>query len=163
MNNFSLLFKFNFFFSLMFFTAFLSFNNHYSIFTDLLLLLATISTVSILYMLLYIPLCSSVLLKRYGLYFCVIVFSIIHVFTVFDFFIYRIYHFHVNAMVIDILSSPDAIESLQLGLLPKILAIAFIVCIVLLQCYVIRKLLNTDTSIKNRWNKKYNKLENKRK
>jgi membrane-anchored protein YejM (alkaline phosphatase superfamily) len=86
-----------------------------------------------------------------------IIFTAVHSFIALDFFIYRIYSFHINAMVIDIMLSPAAAESIDMGIYPPLLAITFIASILLIQYLFIQKLVKTNVTTKNRINKIYNK------
>jgi len=157
MAKFSLLFKFNFVISALMFFVFLSFNNQYSLPSFLLLVAASVSSAALLYALLYLPLLPTVLFKRAGLYLCGGIFTLAHSAIALDFFIFRIYGFHINAMVIDIMLSPAAAESIDMGVAPLILGFAFIANLLTVQYFVIKRILQTQSASHQKLNKLYNK------
>jgi membrane-anchored protein YejM (alkaline phosphatase superfamily) len=61
-------------------------------------------------------------------------------------------------MVINILTSPDAMDSIQLGVMPYILFMSIIVFFIAFEIFLIKKLFNTADEIKSKLNKKLNKL-----
>jgi membrane-anchored protein YejM (alkaline phosphatase superfamily) len=61
-------------------------------------------------------------------------------------------------MVLNILTSPDAMDSIQLGLVPMLLFIFFIILLISFEVYLIKKLLSWDKLKKSTLNKKLNKL-----
>jgi len=139
------------------FFVFLSFNNQYSLPSFLLLVAASVSSAALLYALLYLPLLPTVLFKRAGLYLCGGIFTLAHSAIALDFFIFRIYGFHINAMVIDIMLSPAAAESIDMGVAPLILGFAFIANLLTVQYFVIKRILQTQSASHQKLNKLYNK------
>jgi len=156
--NYSLFFKINMFFSTSLFFIFLTSNNHYSFFEFILLVFATISSAVILYSLIYILLFIFTYKNKLILYISSFIFLFVNLSLVIDFFIFKIYKFHINAMVINIITSPDAMDSIQIGIMPVILLVGLLVSFVLLEFYIIKKLLLTDEDKKQYLNKKTNKL-----
>jgi len=57
-----------------------------------------------------------------------------------DFFIYKLYNFHINAMVLNILTSPDAMDSIQTGYAPVILFIFIVVFFIAIEIFLYKKL-----------------------
>lgn len=117
-----LFFKLNWLFTLFIFISFLSFLPSFSLTSFPLALLAAISSASILYFLLYLLLFIPLRYGgRLGLFISSFTFLAINFSLIGDFFIYRLYHFHINAMVLNLISSPSAIKSMGLGAAPFIL------------------------------------------
>jgi membrane-anchored protein YejM (alkaline phosphatase superfamily) len=61
-------------------------------------------------------------------------------------------------MVINILTSPDAMDSIQLGTTPLIAFIMIVISFVVYEIFLIKKLSNTDIHLKELLNKKINKV-----
>jgi membrane-anchored protein YejM (alkaline phosphatase superfamily) len=86
------------------------------------------------------------------------VFVVFDISLIIDFFIYKIYGFHINAMVINILTSPDAMDSIQLGSAPLIAFICFILLLIFFEFYLANKTWKLKDE-KAQWlNKKLNKI-----
>ncbi len=143
---------------MLLFAAFLFYNEGYTFITFSITLLGAISSVTILYILFYILLFLFTFTQRFVLYLASIIFIITNVALVVDFFIYRLFNFHINAMVLNILTSPDAMDSIQTGLLPIIIFILFIVGFVGFEFYLIKKLEASDSEVKKQLNGKMNKI-----
>ena len=156
--NFSLFFKSNLFLTTLFFVAFLFYNTNYTIVSFTVTLLGAISSATILYMLFYILLFGFTFFKRLVLYFSMVLFVITNVGLVVDFFIYRLFKFHINAMVLNILTSPDAMDSLQIGILPVIAFVLLFFSFIGFEFYLIKKLSNLDSSYKKELNRKINRV-----
>ena len=154
--NYSLFFKANMFITICLFLVFMLNNNHYSITSFFLTLLASISSAVILYILIYIVSFIFSYKNNFILYFLAIIFLGINLSLVIDFFIYKIYSFHINAMVINIITSPDAMDSIQIGILPIILFIILCIFFILIEYYLIKKILNSNNQSKNNLNKSIN-------
>jgi membrane-anchored protein YejM (alkaline phosphatase superfamily) len=75
-----------------------------------------------------------------------------------DFFIYKLFHFHINAMVLNILTSPDAVDSIQAGVLPFILSIVLIIGFILFELKLINSIKKRNDTYKIALNSKINKL-----
>ncbi len=56
-----------------------------------------------------------------------------------DFFIYKLFHFHLNAMVLNILTSPDAKDSIQSGIAPVALFFFFLIALISIEIFFIKK------------------------
>ncbi|MDP8099102.1 sulfatase-like hydrolase/transferase [Pasteurella atlantica] len=157
---FSLLYKYNFFLTTLIFLSFLIFNSHYTTLSLTLSILGAISSAAILYALLYLALFLFQFLGKKGLYFIALCFLIVDIALVTDFFIYRLYHFHINAMVLNILTSPKAFDSIQLGMMPIIFSILCVGIGILFEIYLVNKLSNNTQSLETlrTKNKKINKF-----
>lgn len=149
----SLFFKANLLFSSILFLFFLQYNQNYSGSELLLLILASLSSAAILYLLLYILLFIFTWTKTFILYFSALVFVVVNIGLIVDFFIFRLYKFHINAMVLNILTSPDAADSIQLGILPVLLFSGLILTLIGAELYLIKKLLKTPEKNKVDLNK----------
>lgn len=61
-------------------------------------------------------------------------------------------------MVINILTSPDSMDSIQFGLAPVLAFLAFISALIFFEFYLIKKLFKSENETKDALNKKLNKL-----
>jgi len=156
--NFSLLFKANLFLTTLIYLLFLQYNSNYEPLNLIITMLGTISSVSILYILLFILFFLFSFTKKFVLYLSAFIFSLVNIGLIVDFFIFRLYKFHINAMVLNILTSPDATDSIQLGFISVLVFIFFIILLISFEVYLIKKLLPWDTLKKSTLNKKLNKL-----
>lgn len=157
-NNFSLLFKMNLLFSILLFLLFLQYNSNYNIINLTITTLGAISSATILYVLLFVLLFLFSFTKKFVLYLSAFVFTLVNIGLIVDFFIFKLYKFHINAMVLNILTSPDAMDSIQLGLMPIVLFLFFIITLISFELYLIKKLLSSDIVKKSTLNKRLNKL-----
>jgi len=138
------------------FLPFLQYNQNYKIGELWMVILGLISSATILYVLLYILLFILSFSKKFILYFSAFIFTMVNIGLIIDFFIFRLYKFHINAMVLNILTSPDAIDSIQLGTIPLILFIVLILGFVGFELYIIKKLLRGNEENKCNLNKRLN-------
>jgi len=155
---FALTFKFNLLITSLLFLAFLSYNTYESLSVTLFSILAALSTAATLYIIYYIvfkPL-SFLFAKIY--YLSVLVFIVSDIALIVDFFIYRIWKFHIDAMVPNILFSPAAADSIQTGIAPVAAFITFIVTLLLLNYFIVRKINFTPIQLVEQTNKKLNKI-----
>ena len=120
-------------------------------------LLGAISSATILYMLFYILLFGFTFFKRFVLYFSMAIFVMTDVTLVVDFFIYRLFKFHINAMVVNILTSPDAMDSVQTGIFPIVAFVFLVFSFIGLDFYLIKKLSNLESGYKKELNRKINR------
>ena len=156
--SFSLFFKANFFLTCILFILFLQYNNNYQIVDFFLAFLGAISSAAILYALLYVLLFVFKFTGRFGLYLAGLIFTLIDVGLLVDFFIYKLFKFHINGMVMNILTSPDAMDSIQAGIMPVIALFVIFAVIVSAEIYLIKKLQKTKASTKESLNQRLNKL-----
>ncbi len=155
MIRFSLLHKYNLFLTTIIFLAFLSFNENYTLLSFILAFFGAISSACILYIVLYLALFGFSFLKKIGLYLASFCFGIVNLILIVDFFIFRLYKFHINGMVLNILTSPDAAESIQLGTPALLALIVFIASIFICEFLLARVLLKKE--LKELKNKTLNK------
>lgn len=155
--SFSLLFKANLLVTALLFVAFLNFNDGYSILTFGLSFLAAISSAAILVLVLYILLFIFSFWRKKGLYVVAALFIFLDLGIITDFFIYRIYHFHINAMVLNILTSPAAADSIQLGVAPYLAIAGIIISLFAFEWFVIKTIQKRSTEDTAALNRKLNK------
>lgn len=156
--NFSLFFKANFTLTTIIFLLFLQYNNNYQIIDFFLAFLGAISSASILYALLYLLLFLFKFTGRFGLYLSGIIFVTLDLGLLVDFFIYKVFKFHINGMVINIITSPDAMDSIQAGAMPVIVFFLVITALLFFEIFLIRKLQKSNSSSKTSLNSHLNKL-----
>ena len=118
--------------------------------------LATISTSMTLYLIFYILLAPLSFFGRFTLYSAAFIFISANIILVVDFFIYRIWKFHINAMVLNILMSPDAADSVQAGLAPTLTAIFIIVVLIGFEIYLIKSITSKVPQKNKKLNSKIN-------
>ena len=155
--SFSLFFKANLFLTTALFIAFLIYNQDYTTVSFIVTLLGAISTATTLYILFYILLFGFSFFKRFSLYLSMVVFVVTNVALVVDFFIYRLFKFHINAMVLNILTSPDAMDSIQTGILPIVVFLLLVVGFIWFELYLIKKLEALNGEYKRELNSKLNR------
>jgi len=155
--NFSIFFKMNMFVSIFLFVNFLYHINNYT-FLNFIVIIGAISSATILYIVLYAILFIFTFSKNFVLYLSFVVFLFTNLFLVVDFFIFKLYRFHINAMVLNILTSPAAMSSIQLGLGAIILVVSTIIILILFEIFVIIKLFKYNYNKKYIFNKKLNKI-----
>ena len=155
---FALFFKANFLLTTLLFTAFLFLNEYNSLYTLFLTFLGAVSTVATLYIIFFII---SLFLRpfRKAIFIIMgIIFIITDISIIVDFFIYKIYHFHINAIVINIITSPDALDSIQLGIAPVVAFIIFILFLIGFEFFIYQFLKQKDDKYLYEKNKFYNKV-----
>ena len=157
-SSFSLFYKANLLLTSILFVMFLQYNTDYTFITFSITFLGAVSSAVILYILLYILLILFLFIHRVLFYLSGFIFVVVNLGLIVDFFIFRLYKFHINAMVINILTSPDALDSIQLGTAPVVLFFGLIAAFVGFELFIMRKLLKLDEEFKVKLNKKLNKM-----
>jgi len=155
---FALFFKYNFLITALLFTFFMLHLGKTGAMTSILVFAGAVSSAAILYMVLWLL---SFLLrpaKRAVLYIFGLLFILIDLGLIVDFFIYRLYKFHINAMVLNIITSPDAMDSLQIGMVPALLFGLFVLLFAAGEFLMIRRLLRMDEARAIAQNRKWNRL-----
>lgn len=156
--DFSLFFKANLFLTTTLFLFFLSYNENYTFFNFLLLFLATVSSSIVLYVFIYIALFIFKLTNKFIMYLASFVFMFVNIGLVVDFFIFRVYKFHINAMVLNIMLSPDAMDSIQIGFFPILVFVLVVLGFFFFEVILIRKLFEGYLYKKERLNDSLNRL-----
>jgi len=157
-NNFSLFVKINLFLTIAIYLLFLSLGQNYTLLSFTLTSMGAISTAATLVLVLYLLFYFTAYLKKPGLYLFSLAFVILDLALIVDFFIHRIYHFHINAMVLNIITSPAAIDSIQLGIAPYIMFFVIIAALIAFEFYTIRFLYRYDEAKKASMNRKLNRV-----
>ncbi len=157
-NQYSLFFKANFFLTCILFLLFLQYNNKYQIVDFFLAFFGAISTATILYALLYLLLFILRFAGKTGLYLAALAFVILDIGLVIDFFIYKVFKFHINGMIINILTSPDALDSIQTGIMPIIVLLLVLSALFAFEFFLIKKLQQQNEASRARLNKRLNHL-----
>ena len=151
-------FKYNLFLTICLYLAFLVFNSDYSFLSFIATFFGTISSAIILYILLYIVLLPFAFSKRLILYIASVIFIFVDISLVVDFFIYKLYSFHINAMVLNILLSPSAFDSIQIGTTPIVLFISFVLGLVIFENMLIKSFDKYSSNYLETYNKSFNKV-----
>jgi membrane-anchored protein YejM (alkaline phosphatase superfamily) len=100
--------------------------------------MGAISTAASLYLIFYLltlPLKFNPKIRVFAL---AVIFTLTDIVLVTDFFIYKIFNFHINPMVLNILTSPEAFDSIQIGKTPVFIFILFIVVFIFAQFHIIK-------------------------
>lgn len=139
-NNFSRLIKYNFLISLVICTLFIFQNSGYSFFSILTTLVGVLSTVSSFYLIFLILTLPFFYLNSFRVYFASFLFLIFNLFLLIDLFIFRLYNTHINAMILDIMFSPAALNSIDLGVIPYIIVGLLIFILIYIQYYIVTKI-----------------------
>ena len=156
--NYLLYLKFNLFLTIVIFLSFLSHYQDYTTLNFFFTLLASVSSAVILYIVVYMLLFIFSYTRNMILYFSMLVFTLIDISLISDFFIYKLFHFHINAMVLNIFTSPDALDSIQAGVLPFILSIVLFLGFIFFEFKLLKNIQNRPSHKKRRLNTKINKL-----
>jgi membrane-anchored protein YejM (alkaline phosphatase superfamily) len=138
----------NLFFTSLIYLSFLSLNSGYTPTTLSLAFAGAVSTSSILYLVLYLislPLKFNTRLRAYVLS---TLFILVNITLVTDFFIYKLFNFHINAMVINILTSPKAFDSIQFGIMPVVLFAVIAVSIIAIEIFLLKRSTKHRSDIK---------------
>ena len=156
--NYLLFFKANLFLTIAIFLSFLWHYQDYTLLSFILTFMGTISSAIILYMVLYMLLFIFSFSKTWVLYLSMLLFVFTDIALIVDFFIYKLFHFHINAMVLNILTSPDAMDSIQAGVLPFILSIVLIIGFIFLELKLLNSIRKRNHTYKKVLNSKINKF-----
>ncbi len=137
-HRYALFLKINLFISTLLFLAFLRFNSDVSAPMMLFDAAAAVSTAASLYLLLYLLLLPFSLFSRLILPLSAVIFVLVDLALIADFIIFRIWKFHINAMVLNIIFSPAAMDSIQAGVMPLLLTLGSIALLSVVQFVTIR-------------------------
>ncbi len=141
----ALFFKTNFFITTLFFLAFLSFNEDHG--TLFFTIPAAISTSAMLYLVYYLLLRPFFRFEKVLFPFLTALFTLTNYVLLFDFFLYRIWKFHINAMVLNIIFSPAAFDSIQTGMGPVIVTLVYFLAFVAFELWLWRYLGKKEASL----------------
>ena len=124
---------------------FLNFNHNYSIESFSFTLLALLSTTATLYLIYYIFFRLFFRFKLLTIIFSFI-FTLTNILLLADMGIYRIWGFHINGMVVNIIISPASYASLEMTFLSVIYIMLTIILLISIQYFIVKK-LNTIKNI----------------
>ena len=141
----NLYFKINFFVTTLFFLAFLSFNEDHG--TLFFTVPAAISTSAMLYLVYYLLLRPFFRFERAMFPFLTALFTLTNYVLLFDFFLFRIWKFHINAMVLNIIFSPAAFDSIQIGVGPVIVTLVYFLAFVAFELWLWRCLGKKEAAL----------------
>ncbi|MDR0664713.1 MAG: sulfatase-like hydrolase/transferase [Helicobacteraceae bacterium] len=113
--------KANLLFISVLFVAFLLLAKDFDALALCLSTLAALSTAFMFFVVLWLVCALFGVFRRAGFMVAGAVFTIFELLLIIDFFIYRIYHTHINAMILNIAFSPAALTNIDLGVYPYIL------------------------------------------
>ncbi len=114
---------------------------------------ASLSSITLIYLFLAIILFPFIYLKRSSLYLAAIIIVALNVLILTDFFIFRLYKMHINPMVLNLIFSPAAQESVHIGAMPMLamgVALAVLIGIEWKLLRKIRQITATDAERLNR-------------
>ncbi len=154
----SIFFKVNVLFTTFLYLVFLNFHQFTSFYHLVLIILAMISTSITLSAIFYILLYPFKIVKKIQFFITILVFIFTNISLLIDFIIYKIYKFHINAMVINIITSPKAFDSIQIGLAPFISFGVFIIFLILFQIILIKQIYRINIKSITNLNAKINRL-----
>ncbi|WP_201354009.1 sulfatase-like hydrolase/transferase [Hydrogenimonas urashimensis] len=149
-----LFFKINFFITSLFFLGFLIFNKETK--TLYFTIPAAVSTAALLYLLYFILLRPFFRFYRVVLPLMTALFIVTNYLLLFDFFLFRIWKFHINAMVLNIIFSPAAYDSIQVGYGPPLVTALYFTLFTALELWLIRFIKRHDEQLFS-WNRLFNK------
>lgn len=142
----------------LFYLLFLVYNESSGVLVSLFSIAAAFSTAVTLYLIFYIVIRPFAVYKRTTLAVACMLCILTNLALVVDFFIFRIWKFHINAMVLNILFSPSAYDSIQTGIMPIITAIAIIMGLVIIEFFLVKKLLSLQESTTQQINRSFNRI-----
>ncbi|CAA6815373.1 MAG: Predicted hydrolase [uncultured Campylobacterales bacterium] len=136
--SFKIYLKANLILSFLISLLFLNFHEYTSFFIFSLVIASILSSICILYTLIYLLSLPLLWMKNYLNYIFIPIFSIIQMGLLIDFFIYRLYGTHINAMILNIIMSPASMDSIHPGSATISLMILIAVAIVLFQILLLK-------------------------
>ena len=155
--NLKLFFILNLFITTLIYLLFLTFNKNLDFITTLFDIAATISTATTLYLIIYIIFGLFFRYERVVKIVLSILFFMINFTLVSDFIIYKTWKFHINAMVINIITSPSSWDSLYISRGSIFMIVSIVVSLIFLEIFIF-KVSNKISQIRL---KKINRLFNR--
>ncbi|OQX59557.1 MAG: hypothetical protein B5M52_03065 [Helicobacteraceae bacterium 4484_230] len=146
--------KSNLIISSLLFLAFLIFNPGYDLLSFLFAVFAAISTISTAYLIFALLLIPFLFIKRSAFYIAFILFVLCDFLIVADFFIFRLYKMHINPMILNLVFSPAAQDSVHIGIIPLISIVVTIILFILLELFILKNITNIDNEKAARLNRK---------
>ena len=156
--SFSLFFKANLFLTILLFLGFLGHYQSYTFSNFLFATLASVSSATLLALILYLLSFPFSFIKHWGITFLGILFVLSHMALMVDFFIYKLFHFHINAMVLNIITSPDAMDSIQAGIAPFITLLFALAGCIYFEIFIYKKIQAFSDIYQKNLNQKLNRI-----
>ena len=150
----SIYLKINFLISTIFFMSFLIFYGENN--TILFSTAASISTSAMLYLIYFILFRPFFRFSKIITPILTSVFILTNFILLVDFFIFRIWKFHINAMVLNILLSPAAFDSIQIGTGPIVIGVVYFTLALIFELWLLRFLKSKENSVE-KWNSLFNR------
>jgi membrane-anchored protein YejM (alkaline phosphatase superfamily) len=152
---FGLFLKANLFLLTIIFSLFLLFNHHYNALNFTLVLFGGISTAVTLYLIIYIVTFIFRLSKKSFFLLNALLFVLSDLALIVDFFIYKTFNFHINAMVVNIITSPSAFDSIQVGYAPVVAFVLIVLFLIAFEIVIYKLTLryNNAAQLNKRLNK----------
>ena len=156
MHTISTFFRINFFITTLLYLSFLIFNNNQEPLTLLFSVAAAISTSATIYLIIYILFRFFFLFTRRIHILLSTIFFLIDFALVVDFIIFKVWKFHINAMVINIITSPAAWDSLYVSR-ASIMSFIFMILLLLLAQLLLLSVISKLPSKKiQHFNRRFN-------
>lgn len=137
--NFAKLLQINFTVSLALGALFLTFNDGYKPSDLITTAIGLFATIGGFYLIFWLFTLVFIAFKKVRYIFAAGLFALFNLLLIIDFFIFRLYHTHINAMVLDIAFSPAALRNVDLGVYPYIAAVLLVAFFVGLQYLITTK------------------------
>jgi len=126
--------------------TYLLFNSNYRVYDFIFTVLALISTTATLYLIYFIL--SRVFFKfKPTIYFLSFLFTLTNIALVGDIILYKTWGFHINGMVINIITSPASYDSLFVSSLSALIIFSIVVFLILFQFYSLKKISGLNENI----------------
>lgn len=152
-----LFFKVNLILTSLISLIFLSLNESYTFVSFFLTFLGLVSTIATLYLIYTILLFPLSFFRKVVVLLGSVLFILTDIALIVDFFIFRIYKFHINAMVLNIIFSPAALDSIQIGIAPVVVLLFLIFLLFAAQILIYKKIRFLQKEKQESINKKLNK------
>jgi membrane-anchored protein YejM (alkaline phosphatase superfamily) len=156
--NISLFFKVNLFFTTLIYLAFLLFNQGQSLSTLLFSIFAAISTSATLYLIFYLLFRPFFSFSKSMRLLLSLLFFFLNFTLIADIIIFKVWKFHINAMVINIITSPAAWDSLQIGASTFMIAALIILGLLFGEYFLYKLIQNTQKTRVLDYNRSFNRI-----
>ncbi len=138
--------KVNLLVSTALYLLFLTLNPNYTLSTFLFSLAAAISSSALVYLLMAVVLFPFIYLKRSSYYLALLLIVAVNFLILADFFIFRLYKMHINPMVLNIILSPAAQESVHIGIIAMLSIGIALIGFMALELWLLRTIRRIDTA-----------------
>ena len=156
MQHISLFLRINFLFTTLFYLSFLIFNADYTPMSLLFSIAAAISTSATLYLIIYLLFRLFFSFSKTMRVILSLLFFILNFALVSDFIIFKVWKFHINAMVVNIITSPSAWDSLHIST-SSIMIVGCVIFVLLIGQYLLFKRIEKISIEKtSQYNRRFN-------